>query len=67
MLPEREGRRFGLERIFVRLVATCGIVAIGVALGAILADNKVQGWITGLVVALISVILAGLLWSSRQL
>ncbi|MDQ6744498.1 MAG: hypothetical protein M3Z27_00520 [Actinomycetota bacterium] len=67
MLPGRQGRRFGLERLLVRLIATCGIVGIGVVLGAILAASKVQGWITGLVVALVSVILAALLWSSRQL
>lgn len=67
MLPGRQGRRFAVERIVVRLVATTGIVGIGVGLGAILASSKVQGWITGLVVALVSVILAALLWSSRQL
>ena len=67
MLPPRVGRRFAVERIFVRLVATTGIVGIGVGLGAALADNSVQGWIIGLVVALVSVILAAILWSSRQL
>lgn len=66
MLPAREGRRFGLERLMMRLVATCGIVGIGVALGAILASSKVQGWITGLVVAIVSVVLSAILWSSRQ-
>ncbi len=66
MLPGRERRRFGVERLLVRLVATCGIVAIGVALGAILVSSKVQGWITGLVVALVSVVLAAVLWSSKQ-
>src|SRR5579884_147894 len=65
MLPRRRGRRFVLERLLVRLVATAGIVGIGVLLGAILGSNKVQGWITGLVVAI--VVLAALLWSSRQL
>jgi protein-S-isoprenylcysteine O-methyltransferase Ste14 len=67
MLPRRGRRRFGIERILVRLIATFGIVGIGVALGAILAASKVQGWIIGLAVAVVSVILAGLLWSSRQL
>src|SRR5690349_11629300 len=56
MLPGRDRRRFGLERIVVRLVATLGIVGIGVALGAILAASNVQGWIIGLVVAGVSVI-----------
>ncbi len=67
MLPTRRRRRTAVERVFVRLVATAGIVGIGVGLGALLVSNKVQGWITGLVVALVSVVLAALLWSSRQL
>lgn len=67
MLPGREGRRFRLERLLMRLIATGGIVGIGVAVGAILADNKVQGWIIGLAVSLMALILSGLLWSSRQL
>ena len=67
MLPGRNRRRFGLERVLVRLIATGGVIAIGVALGAILASSDVQGWIIGLVVAGISVILAALLWSSRQI
>lgn len=67
MLPGRERRRFIGERLIVRLVATCGVVGIGVALGAILVSSKVQGWITGLVVAGVSVVLSAILWSSRQL
>ena len=67
MLPRRGRRRFGVERLLMRLVATAGIVGIGVALGAILVASKVQGWITGLVVALTAVVLSALLWSSRQL
>jgi ribose 5-phosphate isomerase RpiB len=53
--------------MFMRLVATIGIVGIGVGLGAILASSKVQGWIIGLVVAAVTVILASLLWSSAAL
>lgn len=67
MLPRRGRRRLGLERLLVRLVATAGIIGIGVALGAILASSKTQGWIIGLVVALVTVILSAILWSSRQL
>ena len=67
MLPARERRRFGLERVLIRFVATGGIVGIGVALGAILAASKVQGWIIGLVIAVVSVVLSAMLWSSRQL
>ena len=51
----------------MRVVATCGIVAIAVALGAILVGQDVAGWIVGLVIGLVSVTLAALLWSSRQL
>ena len=67
MLPRRRKRRSALERVFTRLVATGGIVGIGVLLGAILTSNKVGGWIIGLVVAVVSVVLAAILWSSREL
>ena len=67
MLPARERRSTGIERGFMRLVATAGIIGIAVALGAILVGQNVAGWIVGLVIGLTSVVLAGLLWSSRQL
>jgi len=67
MVPGRERRRTKVERGFMRLVATGGIVGIAVALGAILVGQEVDGWIVGLVIGLTSVILAALLWSSRQL
>ena len=51
----------------MRFVATGGIVGIGVLLGAVLVSQDVQGWIVGLVVALLSVTLSAVLWSSRQL
>jgi hypothetical protein len=38
-----------------------------VALAAILVSQDVAGWIVGLVVSLVSVLLAGVLWSSRRL
>ncbi len=66
MLPRRGSRRFGIERLLVRLIATCGIVGIGVLLGAILVSQKVEGWICGLVIAGVTVILSAVLWSSRQ-
>lgn len=66
MLPGRRERPV-LESAFVRVVATSGIVGIGVALGAILTSQKVDGWIIGLVIALVSVILSAILWSSRRL
>jgi hypothetical protein len=66
MIPRRGRRRSGVERVFMRMVATGGVIAIGVALGAILASSDVQGWIIGLVVAVVSVVLSAVLWSSRQ-
>ena len=51
----------------MRVVATCGIVGIGTVIAAILGSQDVAGWIIGLVVSVVSVILAALLWSSRQL
>jgi hypothetical protein len=67
MLPGRERRRSGLERLVVRAIATGGVVGIGVAIAAIMAASKAQGWIIGLVVAIVSVLLSAVLWSSRQL
>ena len=67
MLPAREVRRSGVERLLVRLVATCGVVAIGVAVAAVLVSNKTQGWVVGLVVSIVTVVLSAVLWSSRQL
>jgi hypothetical protein len=67
MIPGRERRRLKAESVLMRLVATAGVVAIGVALGAILVSQDVQGWIVGLVVSLVSVLLSAILWSSRRL
>jgi protein-S-isoprenylcysteine O-methyltransferase Ste14 len=67
MVPARKTRRTKVERGFMRVVATGGVVGIGVALGAILSHNNVAGWIVGLVVSLVSLLLAAVLWSSRQL
>jgi hypothetical protein len=67
MVPGRERRRTKLERGSMRLIATGGIIGIAVILGAVLVGQDVAGWIVGLAVGLTSVILAALLWSSRQL
>jgi hypothetical protein len=66
MLPARS-RRTRAESLVMRVVATIGIIGIGVALGAILVGQNVDGWIVGLVVSLVSVLLAAVLWSSRRL
>jgi hypothetical protein len=63
----RVARRWGVESVFVRLVATGGIIGIAVALAAILGTQDVAFWIVGLVISLVSVILAAILWSSRTL
>ena len=67
MVPARERRRTKVERGFMRLVATGGIIGIAVLLGAVLVGQDVAGWIVGLVIGVTSVVLAALLWSSRQL
>lgn len=51
----------------MRVIATGGIVGIAVLLGAVLVSQDVAGWTVGLVIGLTSVVLAALLWSSRQL
>jgi hypothetical protein len=65
-LPSR-GRRPRAESFFMRLIATGGIIGIGTALAAILGSQDVAAWIIGLVVSIVSVVLAALLWSSRRL
>lgn len=67
MVPGRERRRSKVERGTMRVIATGGIIGIAVVLGAVLVAQDVAGWIVGLAVGLTSVILAALLWSSRQL
>src|SRR5215210_15350 len=64
MVPGRERRRTPVERGAMRAIATGGIVGIGVVLGAVLVGQDVAGWIVGLVVSAVSIILAALLWSS---
>ena len=59
--------RHEAESVFVRLIATAGVVGIGTVLGAILTASDVAGWIVGLAVALVSVVLAAVLWRSRTL
>lgn len=66
MIPSRR-QRLPLEAPLMRLVATAGIVAIGVAVAAIMGSQDSQGWLIGLVVSIVSLLLAALLWSSRRL
>jgi uncharacterized membrane protein len=67
MIPGRSRRRTKFERGSMRVLATGGIIGLATILGAVLVGQSVAGWIVGLVVGLTSVILAALLWSSRQL
>jgi hypothetical protein len=60
-------RRRRVESVLVRVVATAGIVGISTAVAAVLGTLDVAGWMIGLVVSLLSVILAALLWRSRML
>ena len=55
------------ESVLVRLVSTAGIVGVSVAIAAILGTQDVAAWIIGLVVSVLSVVLAAVLWSSRTL
>ena len=65
-IPNRSMRP-PFESYAMRIVATIGIVAIGTALAAILSWQDVEGWIIGLVVSGLTVLLAAVLWSSRTL
>jgi hypothetical protein len=62
---EHHGRRT-FESVLARVVATAGIVGIGTALGAILIAADLAGWISGLVVSIVTVTLAAMLWHSRR-
>lgn len=66
-LERRSRPRRRVESVFVRLVATCGIVGICVAAAAIMGTQNIAAWIIGLAVSVASVVLAAVLWSSRTL
>jgi hypothetical protein len=66
MIPTRR-KRLPLETPLMRLVATAGIIGIGVVIAAIMTSQDSQGWLIGLVVSVVSVALAAVLWSSQRL
>jgi hypothetical protein len=66
MIPARR-KRLPLEAPLMRLVATAGIIGIGVVIAAIMASQDSSGWLIGLVVSVVSVVLAAILWSSQRL
>ena len=66
-IGRRGRRRRGIESIFIRFVATGGVIGIGVAAAAIMGTQDIAAWVIGLVVSVLSVVLAAILWSSRTL
>jgi hypothetical protein len=66
MIPSRR-KRLPLEAPLMRLIATAGIVAIAVVVAAIMGSQDSQAWLIGLVVSIVSLVLAALLWSSQRL
>ena len=66
MIPRRD-KRLPLEAPVMRVVATAGIVAISVVVAAIMGSQNSHAWLVGLVVSLVSLVLAAVLWSSRRL
>jgi hypothetical protein len=65
MIPSGR-KRLPLEAPLMRVVATGGIVGIGVVIAAIMTSQDSEGWLIGLV-SIVSVVLAAVLWSSRRL
>jgi hypothetical protein len=55
--PARHRIQVGISRAF----GVVGVVGISAALAAILAHNNVDGWIIGLVVSVLSLILGALI------
>jgi hypothetical protein len=66
MIPSGR-KRLPLEAPLMRVVATGGIIGIGVVIAAIMTSQDSQGWLIGLVVSIVSVVLSAVLWSSRRL
>jgi hypothetical protein len=66
-LERRSAPRRRFESLFVRLIATSGIVGVSVAIAAIMGTFSVEAWIIGLVASALSVVLAAILWSTRTL
>jgi hypothetical protein len=66
MIPSRR-KRLPLEAPLMRIVATAGIIGIGVVIAAIMTSQHSKGWVIGLAVSIVSVALAAVLWSSRRL
>lgn len=61
---ELERRRRASMR-YQRVVSVFGLIGIGTALGAILGAVGSASWITGLIVSLVTIVLAAILWTIR--
>jgi hypothetical protein len=51
----------------MRVVATVGVIGIGVAIAVITGSQHSKGLVIGLVVSIVTVVLTGMLWFSRRL
>jgi hypothetical protein len=60
-------KRLPLEAPLMRVVATAGVVGIAVVIAAIMSSQDSRGWLIGLVVSIVSIVLSAVLWSSRRL
>jgi len=59
---------YTLGNLKARLFATLmSIVGIGVVIAAIMSSQDSKGWLIGLVVSVVSIVLSAVLWSSRRL
>ncbi len=64
----RRERRGLLPRaldVLLRLIASCAVIGIGIGIAVLMRSQHAQGWLVGLVVAAVSVVLSGVLWSRR--
>ncbi len=67
--PSRRGGSRGsmpAETLPMRIVATAGIVGIGVAVGAIFVGQHIAGWVTGLVVSVVTMVLMTVVWGTGR-
>ena len=66
--PARAARAFSDSRssaLMLRLIATCGMVAIGVAIAAIMVSSGSAGWLDRAGRLDVSVVMSAVIWSAR--
>jgi hypothetical protein len=64
--PNARRPRLSVARPARRTVTTAGIVGIAVAIAAIMGSQGAQSWLIGLVVAILSLVLAAVFLSARR-